>query len=152
QKHPPIFTSSVDLRNAGFKLSAVDANVFPAGFNNLNPDFFPLCIQAAQQYLNEYYPDCKNIVIIPEMHTRNPHYYQSLATLKDIIQKAGYEVRIGSLLAGNEPLEVEFNENGSLTLFPVNKKDNKLIVGDFTPCLIILNNDLSEGIPQILQD
>lgn len=44
---PPPFYGSVDLRNAGFKLAPVDMNLFPAGFNNLNPKFMPLCIHAA---------------------------------------------------------------------------------------------------------
>jgi glutamate--cysteine ligase len=30
-------STSVDLRNAGFKLAPVDTNLFPGGFNNLNP-------------------------------------------------------------------------------------------------------------------
>ena len=35
--HTPPFYSSVDLRNSGFKLAPVDTNLFPGGFNNLNP-------------------------------------------------------------------------------------------------------------------
>jgi len=38
-KTPAPFYTSVDLRNAGFKLAPVDTNLFPAGFNNLNPVF-----------------------------------------------------------------------------------------------------------------
>ncbi|MBS0289505.1 MAG: glutamate--cysteine ligase [Proteobacteria bacterium] len=147
----PILTSSVDIRNAGFKIAAVDTNLFPAGFNNLNPDFYALCIQAAQSTLFELYPHCKKMLIIPENHTRNPHYYQSVATLADIVQKAGYEVKIGSMLAQKEPISVNL-DSGTLMLYPIQKKDNKIISGDFTPCVIILNNDLSEGIPAILQD
>ncbi len=45
---PAPFYASVDLRNAGFKLAPVDTNLFSAGFNNLNPSFIPLCIQAVQ--------------------------------------------------------------------------------------------------------
>ncbi len=147
----PILTSSVDLRNAGFKIAPIDTNLFPAGFNNLNPDFYPLCIQAAQSTLYELYPHCKNILIIPENHTRNPHYYQSVATLADIIQKAGYEVKIGSMLAQGSPLEVKLPA-GNLTLHPIEKKNDQLVCGNFVPCLILLNNDLSDAIPLILQD
>ncbi|HHB92201.1 MAG TPA: glutamate--cysteine ligase, partial [Thioploca sp.] len=42
------FYASVDLRNAGFKLAPIDTNLFPAGFNNLNPYTIPLCVQAVQ--------------------------------------------------------------------------------------------------------
>ena len=34
-KNTPPFYSSVDLRNACFKVAPVDTNLFPAGFNNL---------------------------------------------------------------------------------------------------------------------
>lgn len=46
QHHTVPFYCSVDLRNSGFKLAPVDTNLFPGGFNNLNPTFIPLCIQA----------------------------------------------------------------------------------------------------------
>ena len=36
-EHTPPFYSSVDVRNAGFKLAPVDTNLFPGGFNNLTP-------------------------------------------------------------------------------------------------------------------
>ena len=48
QEHQVPFYASVDLRNAGFKLAPVDTNLFPGGFNNLNPAFMPLCVQAVQ--------------------------------------------------------------------------------------------------------
>ncbi|MGE3319452.1 MAG: glutamate--cysteine ligase [Candidatus Berkiella sp.] len=151
QTHPPVFSSSVDLRNAGFKLGAVDANVFPAGYNNLNPDFFPMCILAAQHFLNEHYPNCKNILIIPENHTRNPHYYQSIANLKQIIENAGYAVKIGTLLDEEGVINVSMEGNQTLSLYPIKRVDDQLAIEGFTPCLVLLNNDLSEGVPDILQ-
>lgn len=93
---PAPLTSSVDLRHAGFKLAPVDTNLFPAGFNNLNPEFLPLCIQAAQTALVEYIPDCTKILILPESHTRNKFYLQSLNVLRNILVKAGFVVRVGS--------------------------------------------------------
>ena len=50
-KTAPPFYGSVDLRNAGFKLAPVDTNLFPGGFNNLNPAFEALCVQAMQAAL-----------------------------------------------------------------------------------------------------
>ena len=47
QEHTPPFYSSVDVRNAGFKLAPVDTNLFPGGFNNLAEEMFPLATQAA---------------------------------------------------------------------------------------------------------
>jgi glutamate--cysteine ligase len=48
ESHKPPFYTSVDLRNSGYKLAPVDTNLFPGGFNNLNPDSLPLCIEATQ--------------------------------------------------------------------------------------------------------
>src|SRR5207237_6213228 len=46
-EHTPPFYTSVDLRNAGFKLAPVDTNLFPGGFNNMTPEMLPLAVQAA---------------------------------------------------------------------------------------------------------
>ena len=42
-EHAAPFYTSVDLRNSGFKLAPVDTNLFPGGFNNLNPEFL-ICV------------------------------------------------------------------------------------------------------------
>ncbi|WP_133128027.1 glutamate--cysteine ligase [Legionella nagasakiensis] len=153
QKTPPPITSSVDLRHAGFKLAPVDTNLFPAGFNNLNRDFFPLCIQAAQSVLGEHYPSCTKILLLPESHTRNRFYLQSLSVLRDIFVKAGFVVRIGSLdSAITKPTELVTDDGDVLLVEPVLRVGNKVGLADFDPCLLLLNNDLSSGVPDILQD
>lgn len=151
QETPPPITSSVDLRHAGFKLAPVDTNLFPAGFNNLNPDFFPLCIQAVQSVLVEISPTCLKILIIPENHTRNQFYVQSLIVLRDIFAKAGFVVRIGSLdPTVTVPTEL-IAENGQRILIePIERRASSLGLADFNPCLILLNNDMSTGVPEIL--
>src|SRR6201990_75465 len=70
QEHDPPFSCSVDLRNSGFKLAPVDTNLFPGGFNNLNPDFQPLCVQAAMSALEKVCPDARGCVLVSEHHTR----------------------------------------------------------------------------------
>ena len=47
-EHTPPFYSSVDIRNAGFKLAPVDTSLFPGGWNNLTQQMLPLAVQAAQ--------------------------------------------------------------------------------------------------------
>ncbi len=149
---PPPLTSSVDLRHAGFKLAPVDTNLFPAGFNNLNPEFLPLCIQAAQSVLVEYIPDCTKILILPESHTRNKFYLQSLNVLRNILIKAGFVVRIGSLDPElKEPAEVDLEHGETLLIEPLQRQGNRVGLDNFNPCFLMLNNDLSSGIPEILQ-
>ena len=60
QDHVPPFYGSVDLRNSGYKLAPVDTNLFPGGFNNLNPQFLPLCVQAAQVAVERICPDARS--------------------------------------------------------------------------------------------
>lgn len=152
QETPPPITSSVDLRHAGFKLAPVDTNLFPAGFNNLNRDFFPLCIQAAQSVLVDSFPTCLKILIIPENHTRNHFYLQSLSVLRDIFAKAGFIVRIGSVDPDvTEPIEAIMDNGDRLLIEPVQRIKSRLGLPDFNPCLLLLNNDLSTGVPDMLQ-
>lgn len=152
QETPAPLTSSVDLRHAGFKLAPVDTNLFPAGFNNLNPEFLPLCIQAAQSALTEYIPDCTKILILPESHTRNKYYLQSLNVLKNIFIKAGFIVRIGSLDPElMEPKEIHLEHGETLLIEPLQRQGDKIGLDDFNPCFLLLNNDLSSGVPEILE-
>ncbi|MEO6696687.1 MAG: glutamate--cysteine ligase [Gammaproteobacteria bacterium] len=146
------FYASVDLRNAGFKLAPVDTNLFPAGFNNLNPAFLPLCIQAVQSAIEHTCPRAANVLLVPESHTRNPFYLESLATLRDIILKAGFDVRIGSLQDNLEnPGDITLPSGRSLRLERITRNGDEVGVTGFTPCMVLLNNDLSGGVPAILE-
>lgn len=148
--HAPFYVS-VDIRNAGYKIAPVDTNLFPAGFNNLNPAFEPLCIQAVQMAVGHFRPLVDKILIIPENHTRNLLYLENVASLQSIIDKAGFETRIGSLIPDlNEPFRVELESSRSVLLEPVQRDHDRLLVDDFIPDLILLNNDLSTGTPALL--
>lgn len=150
---PAPFYCSVDLRNAGFKLAPVDTNLFPAGFNNLNPAFIPLCIQAVESAIERVCQAAAKVLLIPENHTRNLFYMESVATLVEIIGKAGFEVRVGSLLDEvREPTEISLPSGRRVRLEPLIRTGDKLGVAGFTPCLILLNNDLSAGRPAILEN
>jgi glutamate--cysteine ligase len=151
QDHAAPFYCSVDLRNASFKLAPVDTNLFPGGFNNLNPDFHPLCVQAAMAAFEKICPDARGMVLIPENHTRNQFYLQNVAVLQNILRHAGMEVRIGSLLRDiTRPTEVSLASGAKLLLEPLERRGNRLAVDGFDPCVVLLNNDLSSGTPEIL--
>ena len=147
------FYTSVDIRNAGFKIAPVDTNLFPAGFNNLNPSFESLCIQAVQLAVERMHAQIDRILIIPESHTRNLFYLESLAVLQEIIEKAGFEVRLGSLLPEiNEPMELKLESGRKIILERLVRTDNRVCVEGFDPDLVILNNDLSSGRPEIIEN
>lgn len=146
------FYASVDLRNAGFKLAPVDTNLFPGGFNNLNPEFLSLCVQAAMSAVEKICPDARRLLVIPENHTRNTFYLRNVAALTNILRHAGLEVRIGSISPEiTEPTYLETHDGGSILLEPVQRKGNRLVLENFDSCAILLNNDLSGGVPEILQ-
>ncbi|AUN96048.1 glutamate--cysteine ligase [Pseudazoarcus pumilus] len=150
--HAPPFYASTDLRNSGFKLAPVDLNLFPGGFNNLNEVFMPLCVQAAQTAVERICADARNLLLIPENHTRNQFYLQNVAQLVAILSLAGLNVRLGSLLPEiTEPTVIELDNGAKLTLEPLERRGSRLGVAGFDPCAILLNNDLSAGIPDVLR-
>lgn len=149
---PPPFYASVDLRNSGFKLAPIDTNLFPAGFNNLDETCIPLAIVAAQDVVEKLIPNCSNILLIPEDHTRNRYYFENLAVLRDILQKAGFTVRIGS---SSKEFKTTKRYRGllhTITIEPVIRDHDRVVLNDFDPCVILLNHDLANGIPELLKD
>ncbi|MFW2456419.1 glutamate--cysteine ligase [Methyloversatilis discipulorum] len=154
-EHSPPFYASVDLRNAGFKLAPVDTNLFPGGFNNLNAEFLPLCVQATMTAVEKLCPEARNLLLVPENHTRNLFYLRNVARLAQILKLAGLNVRIGSLipdLAGPTPLDL--GDGQTLTIEPLIRLPGgrRIGVAGFDPCAILLNNDLSAGVPELLQN
>ena len=151
QDHTPPFYGSVDLRNAGYKLAPVDMNLFPGGFNNLSDAMLPAAVQAAQSAIEHLCPDARNLVLVPERHTRNQFYLANVARLVRILRQTGLEVRVGSLAEEvTEPVHIELPE-GPLLVEPLVRQGDRVGVARITPCANLLNNDLSAGIPSILR-
>lgn len=121
------FYASVDLRNSGFKLAPVDTNLFPGGFNNLNPAFLPLSVQAAQIAVEKVCPEAHRLLIIPENHTRNTYYLRNVVELVNIMKAAGLDVRVGSISPEiTEPTTLLANDGQPLLLEPVVRVGNRI--------------------------
>jgi glutamate--cysteine ligase len=152
-EHTPPFYTSVDVRNAGFKLAPVDTNLFPGGFNNLTPEMLPLAVQAAMAAIEKICPEAKNLLLIPENHTRNTFYLTNVSRLVEIFQHAGLNVRLGSLDDNiKAPTTLALPDGSELTVEPLLRTRGRLGLKDFDPCTILLNNDLSAGLPPILEN
>jgi len=162
-EHAAPFYASVDLRNSGFKLAPVDTNLFPGGFNNLNPDFLHLSVQAAMVAVEKVCPEAHRLLIIPENHTRNTYYLHNVVELANILKQAGMNVRVGSISPEiTVPTRFETQGGQSLLLEPVVRVGNRIklpqssidgiTLDEFDSCAILLNNDLSGGIPEVLKD
>jgi glutamate--cysteine ligase len=152
-EHTPPFYSSVDLRNAGFKLAPVDTDLFPGGFNNLTPDMLPLAVQAAMAAIEKICPEAKNLLLVPERGRASPFYLTHLQRLVQIFSLAGLNVRLGTLdPAVKEPTAVPLPDGSSLTIEPLERSKRRLGLKNFDPCTILLNNDLSTGVPGLLEN
>jgi glutamate--cysteine ligase len=155
-EHTPPFYSSVDVRNAGFKLAPVDTNLFPDGWNNLTPAMLPLAVQAAMVAIEKICPEAKNLLLIPENHSnnlKNTFYLSSIAQMRRIFHMAGLNVRIGSIDPDiKQNTTVDLPNGESIVLEPVIRSAKRLGLKDFDPCTILLNNELTKGLPGILEE
>ncbi len=152
-EHTPPFYTSVDVRNAGFKLAPVDTNLFPGGFNNLTPEMLPLAVQAAMAAIEKICPEAKNLLLIPENHTRNTFYLANVQRLMQIFHQAGLNVRLGTLDETiQKPTAIALADGTALTVEPLIRTRGRLGLKDFDPCTILLNNDLSAGLPKVLEN
>lgn len=170
---PPPFYASVDLRNSEHHLAPVDTNLFPAGFNNLSPNALPLLVQAFSTAMTRICPNVGRILLIPENHTRNLYYLANLGHLAQALAASGVELRLGSLdptlteprvipwgdlpaspasggkvISDRPPLVIEpiVRERQTLMLMP----QPSLGLPEFRACVVLLNNDLSGGLPEML--
>lgn len=150
---PAPFYSSVDIRNAGWKLAPVDTNLFPAGFNNLSPSLTPLIRLALQTAIQRICNGAEQVLLIPENHTRNRYYLDNIARLHDLLTGAGFVVRIGSIDPEVSEVQNLTSANESeVRIEPVIRNGQRVGLVDFDPCVVLLNNDLSSGLPDVLEN
>lgn len=149
----PFFYTSVDLRHSGSRLVPVDTNLYPAGFNNLSPAAQARAGRFIGRFFKERYPNARRVAILPENHTRNLGYLENLATLLNIFEGTGLEVQLGSLAAeSGNPIMLETPSGRTLTQYPIRREGNKLLLDNgFVPDVVIVNNDMTSGSPEILQ-
>jgi glutamate--cysteine ligase len=148
-QNPPVFYSSVDLRNNGQKIVSVDTNVFPGGFNNLPLASYPLAAEALRRQVGRL-ERCDSVLLIPENHTRNLAYLDNVVVLKHLFESAGINVQLGRL--DGETLTLVSQSGASVSMLPVEREGGLLRCGNVTPCVVVLNNDLSAGLPPMLRD
>lgn len=149
----PYITTSVDIRHCGSRMVPVDTNLYPAGFNNLSRAGEARAIQGLRQYFQTRMPDAKRILIVPENHTRNLNYLESLWRLQYMLSEAGLQVAIGNLGAeAGKLVELTSASGKELVQEPlVREGDRVQTESGFVPDFVLLNNDLTSGIPKRLE-
>lgn len=173
----PFFYNSSDIRYSGFKVTQVDTNCFPAGFNNLSLEGYQKSVTLYREYFSKR--NIKSILVFPEFHTRNFGYLKNIRTLKALFEEAGTSVKIATNL--EYKFNIDLNQSdirsvsdelglteNSLNFDPIKKykwffqkkykigtsecKDGSLKSCCFFADAVILNNDLTMGMPDILKD
>ena len=151
RSHAPPIHASVDVRHAGFKVAPVDTNLYPGGWNNLTAAMLPLAAQAARDAIERLRPGARRLLLVPENHTRNLFYLANVARLQAIFRQAGLSVRLGTVNPDIQaPTTFELPDGGRITLEPLVRRGGRLGLDGFEPCVVLLNNDLSAGVPAVL--
>lgn len=146
--------TSIDLRDSGFKACPVDSNVFPGGFNNICREDWEVCAKGFRQYFDTRVDHpIKRILIVPENHTSNKFYWENVLSLSGMLKLADYEVIVGHLneaFGGESTVEVETASGRKLRLEKIERVGNRLqTISTALDAndLVLLNNDLSNGLP-----
>ena len=139
----PVY-SSFDIRDSGHKICPVDANIFPAGFNNICDVDKENSVKLMGDYLRTHYPQYhKPIILLAEEHTHNAYYWENIFTIKQLVEAAGFQIKIAIPREFDGFLEVKSIVGHELKVFSANKKENYLIVDGNESELVINNNDFS---------
>lgn len=142
----PVY-SSYDIRDSGYKITNVDANIYPAGFNNICPTDKETSVELFRKYINTHYKfDVKNILLITEEHTKNPYYLENVATISDLLNQAGFKVKLAFPKDLQETLVLE-SATGRKLEFGSGYPQSPWVT-EFKPDLIISNNDFSQALEE----
>ena len=157
-KELPLY-SSVDIRDSGFKVAVVDTNLFPAGFNNLCEHGLEDSVKFMREAILKRAPGGKDILIIAEEHTRNTWYLENIRILLQIISRAGFNVKAATFLTdqpafceGDAYIDLKTATDETVRVHCFKKILASYQEGKEHYDMIIMNNDLTTGIPEILQN
>lgn len=144
------FYSSYDIRDACFKATNVDANIYPAGFNNICQTDKDASPELLQSYFEKHYPGTKKVLLITEDHFKNTYYWENVYAINSLLKKAGFEVVVG--MPGLDPAQgmtvMESYQGHKVDAHPVINEGGMLKTADFTPDVVISNNDFTKLYPQ----
>lgn len=137
----PIY-SSYDIRDADFKISNVDANVYPAGFNNICPTDKETAVELFKKYIHVHYgTGIKKILIITEEHTKNPYYVENVVAIKNLLEAGDFQVH--AAFPKEVPAPFELTSVTGHKLMIQSGYENSTFFKEFNPDLVISNNDFS---------
>ena len=129
------FYSSFDIRDSGFKIACVDANLFPAGFNNVCEEDQRVTPVFIKKYFEKHHPLVQKAIILAEEHTKNLYYWDNVYIIRSLIERAGFQAVVcvpGKSIRSSQRITTA-----------VGREIKVEILKDVTGDIIISNNDFS---------
>lgn len=143
------FFSSFDVRDSGAKIAPVDANIFPAGFNNICQQDKDAAVEVAFEYLKSHYPNgVANVLLLAEEHTGNPYYWENVASIHKIISTAGYQVTVCWPKTLEAPFQAQAISGKTIEVFGSENRNGEIWSNGKKADLVICNNDFSLSYPE----
>jgi glutamate--cysteine ligase len=139
------FYSSFDIRDSGAKVVPVDANIFPAGFNNICPTDQESAVDIVRDYFASHYPGHRKTILLTEEHTQNPYYWDNVNTLHTLLTEAGQDVRLAVPRPLPQPLKLTSAKGAELTVYAAERVGDQVRADGMTADIVISNNDFSEA-------
>ncbi len=153
--------SSIDIRDDGFKISVVDTNIFPAGFNNICHDDLKHSSITLKQSILKRVPTAKKVLLVVESHTRNKWYLENVYILSKMLSNAGFSI---ILAAPSLSTTINIHVTDSVGAYLLGTANgHEVAVHDLEAILvnggiekkqvdlIVLNNDFFTGVPSCLK-
>jgi glutamate--cysteine ligase len=140
------FYSSYDIRDSGYKVTNVDANIYPAGFNNICAIDREHGGSLVAGYLERHYGSgIKKILVLTEEHTNNPYYWDNVASLATLIRSAEIEVMVAVPRSHGESVFIMKSASGlDVEVHTTVVHEGRVSATGFEPDLVVSNNDFSD--------
>ncbi len=138
----PVY-ASFDVRDSGEKVVPVDANLFPAGFNNICPTDKEAAHEIVRRYVSNHYGEVKSLALLCEEHTGNVFYWENIRTLLKIFEAAGYSISACLPREMNQPVTVATSSGANVVVHSAINRDGQMWVDNQKIDLVICNNDFS---------
>lgn len=147
------FYSSFDIRDSCHKIAPVDANLYPAGFNNICQVDKENSYDLAKDYLvKKYGSSLKNIGLFVEEHTTNLFYWDNVYWIKTLISEAGYNVKILLPNLYEDKRTFKSASGFELEVYPAKLDEQRNVIVEEKLDLIISNNDFSTAFESWIKD
>lgn len=138
------FYCSFDIRDSGYKIAPVDANLYPAGFNNICQTDKESSFDLAREYIETHYgKEIKNIGLLAEEHTSNFFYWDNVYWIRTLLTEAGYNIRVLLPTLHDDKRIFKSASGFEIEAYPIKIDDKGFVHSESKLDLIISNNDFS---------